>query len=338
MKIWIDVLTPKQVLFFESLISRLEKKGHKVFVTSRDYREAKELIKSRKMKVILFGRFGGGSLIGKLNAENQRTWALTKYISQVKPDLAISMHNPNVARIAFGLGIKHYMFSNAPHHVKVMKLSIPLVDKLFIPEHISKNEFTEFGISDVDIFQYNAMDEYVLLKNKHLAVPYLFEKKIILVRSSEYQASYKLRKFDNIKMIKTITKTFKDHIVVVLPRYQGEISFLKRKLPEKVKVLSYTVDSKLILDSCEVFVGSGGTMTSESVLRGVPTLSVNSAPNLDEKHLVDLGMLPRAETIPKIIKEIKFLLDGIDKKRLKKRAKMFVGCMENPHSLLIKSL
>ena len=51
MKIWFDVLTPKQVLFHESFVDRLKKKHHTVLCTTRDYREATELAKIRNFKV-----------------------------------------------------------------------------------------------------------------------------------------------------------------------------------------------------------------------------------------------------------------------------------------------
>ena len=44
MKIWIDMLTPKQVLFFEPVIKALKERGDEIVVTSRHYREA-ELMK-----------------------------------------------------------------------------------------------------------------------------------------------------------------------------------------------------------------------------------------------------------------------------------------------------
>ena len=84
-----------------------------------------------------------------------------------------------------------------------------------------------------------------------------------------------------------------------------------------------------------MFVGSGGTMTSEAVLRGIPTLSYNATPMHDEKHLVKLGMLPRAKTPDQIIKLTYKLLDS-DKKKIQIKAKKFLDSMENPHSKLFE--
>jgi len=76
-------------------------------------------------------------------------------------------------------------------------------------------------------------------------------------------------------------------------------------------------------------------MTSEAILRGVPTLSYNATPMHDEKYLVKLGMLPRAKTPDQIVKLTRKLLNS-DKKKIKIKAKKFLDSMENPHSKLFE--
>jgi len=336
LKIWIDFLTPKQLLFFEPLIKKLSKK-HQLLCTTRDYREAKELAKIRKLDVVIVGRHGGGNKADKLLANIDRMKSLFKIIQKFKPELTLSFCTPDASRISFGLGITHIAFSNSPHHEKVMKLTVPLVDKLLIPKHIPKKEFTKYGIATKNIIQYNALDEYLIVKGKifHNTVPKLHfkKKKTILFRTYEIQAAYPSRKVDTIGIIKKMATKFPDFNIIVLGRYYDEIKSLKRKLGKRIVVLDKVVDSGEILSLCDVFVGSGGTMTSEAVLRGVPTLSYNGVPNLDEKYLVRLGMLPRAESLSKIIQVTNKLLNS-DRKKIKLKAKKFLDSMENPHSKL----
>ena len=338
MRIWIDFLTPKQLLFFEPLIKKLNKK-HDLLCTTRDYREAKELVKIRKLKAVIVGHHGGGEKAGKLLANIDRMKSLFTLIQKFKPELTLSFCSPDACRIAFGLGIKHIAFCNSPHHEKVMKLTVPLVDKLLIPKHIPKKEFTKYGISPKNIIQYNALDEYLIVKGKifHNTVPKIhFEKKkSILFRTHEIQAAYPSRKIDTIGIIKKMAEEFPDFNIIVLGRYYDEITSLKRKLGKRIIVLDEVVDSGEILSLCDVFVGSGGTMTSEAVLRGVPTLSYNGVPNHDEKYLVKLGMLPRAESISKIVQITKKLLNS-DRKKLQIEAKKFLDSMEDPHSKLFE--
>ncbi len=338
MKIWIDFLTPKQLLFFEPLIKKLNKK-HKLLCTTRDYREAKELARIRKLDVVIVGRHGGGEKAGKLLANINRMNSLFKIIQKFKPELTLSFCSPDASRISFGLGIKHVAFCNSPHHDKVMRLTIPLVQKLLIPKHIPKKEFTKYGISSKDVIQYNALDEYLIVKGKtfHNTVPkFHFEKKkTILFRTHEIQAAYPSRKVDTIGIIKKIAIEFPDFNIIVLGRYYDEIKSLKKKLGKRIVVLDEVVDSGEILSLCDVFIGSGGTMTSEAILRGVPTLSYNGVPNHDERYLVKLGILPRAESLSKIVQITHQLLNS-DKRKLESKAKKFLNSMENPHDSLSK--
>ena len=38
-------------------------------------------------------------------------------------------------------------------------------------------------------------------------------------------------------------------------------------------------------NNTDIFIGSGGTMTAESALMGIPTISYNAVPNIIEKFL-----------------------------------------------------
>ena len=173
MKIWLDILTPKQLLFSESIVEKLGEK-HDILCTSREYQEVKKLSKIRRFDLVFIGKHGGADKKSKLDASIDRIGKLSRKIQAFSPDIVISFCSPEAARISFGLGIKHIAFCNAPHSEAVMKLSVPLIQKLLIPSHIPKEEFSKYGISKKDIISYNAMDEYVIIKNdkpKHSTIP-----------------------------------------------------------------------------------------------------------------------------------------------------------------------
>ncbi len=345
LKIWFDVLTPKQLLFFEPMIKKLSKKNQ-ILTTTRNYREASELAKIRKQHMKIVGKHGGNENFGKLYASVERMEKLVKIINRFKPDLTISFCSPDASRVAFGLGIKHIGFCNAPHSIAVMKLSVPLLTKLLIPKHIPKKEFEIFGINSSNIIQYNAMDEYIIIKNKSkkLQLPKLHLKKSrnILFRTYETQASYvkNLKEFDTINAIKVIANKFQNYNVIILGRYSEQIKKLNLELQGNVIVLDKVVDSEAIFSITDIFVGSGGTMTSEAALRGIPTISYDSVPNLDEKYLVKNGLIIRCKDYKKIPLVIKSVLEK-DKKNIKNKAKKFLNAMEDPYRKLefvIKSL
>ena len=322
------------------MIKRLEREN-KLLCTSRKYREANQLAKIRKLKLSIIGKHGGGGNFEKLQSSADRIQKLSTVVKKFSPDLTISFCSPEAARVSHGLGIRHIAFCNAPHAEAVMKLSVPLVQKLLIPKHILKDEFAKYGISKKNIIQYNAMDEYVIVKGcfhrSSTLTLFLPKPKTILIRTHELKAAYFSSKVDIVQIIKKVAKEFSNCNIVILGRYSDEINLLKRKFSKKLIVLDKVVDSGEILAKCDVLIGSGGTMTSEAVLRGIPTISYDAVPNLDEKYLVRKGLVKRAKSPNQIIKLVTKLLNS-DNDKFKKNAKKFLDSMEDPYLKLVETI
>jgi len=126
LKIWIDILTPKQLLFSEPIIEKLGKK-HDILCTSREYEEISKLAKIRDFGLIFVGKHGGADKKTKLEASIDRMRKLLGRIESFSPDLTISFCSPEAARISFGLGIKHVAFCDSPHANAVLRLTLPLI-------------------------------------------------------------------------------------------------------------------------------------------------------------------------------------------------------------------
>ena len=89
MKIWFDILTPKQYLFFEYFIQKLRKQ-HKIISTSRKYEQVNGIRKFGSINPIIIGKHGGKNNTSKLLASLKRSQLLTKKIEKTNPDLLIS--------------------------------------------------------------------------------------------------------------------------------------------------------------------------------------------------------------------------------------------------------
>src|SRR5512145_1260294 len=107
MKIWLDILTPKQVMFFKPLVDSLIIAGHDVLSTSRDYREATELARIKNLEITVVGKHGGEGKYDKLRASASRVFELAEVVQAFDPDLAVTFSSPEGARVSFGLGIRH---------------------------------------------------------------------------------------------------------------------------------------------------------------------------------------------------------------------------------------
>ena len=62
---------------------------------------------------------------------------------------------------------------------------------------------------------------------------------------------------------------------------------------------------KIYLMNTDVFIGSGGTMTAESALMGIPTISYNAVPNIIENFLVKKSHCKEKQIHKRVSNEIK---------------------------------
>ena len=339
MKIWFDILTPKQYLFFEYFIQKLRKQ-HKIFCTSRKYEQVNGIRKFGSINPVIVGKHGGKNNVNKLLASLERSKLLTKRIERSDPDLLVSFCSPEASRVAFGLGIPHIAFSDSPHAKAVMKLSLPYATKLLTPWIIPKGDFAEFGIDDRNIIKYRAIDAAVIIKNyKKSKQKKSNAKKIILIRPEETEAAYITKKSKTVKIIKKIVEKFPDEQKIVLSRYKDQSNNLKKIFGADISLLSKPVNGKELLSKVDCFVGSGGTMTAESGLLGIPTISLNAIPNRIEDYLVKKKIIVRSDNPDKISKEIFQSINNaqISSKR-KKNAKKLVATFEDPYQVLLKTI
>ena len=342
MNIWIDVLTPKQYHFFEYFFHKLKRKNT-ILVTSRNYHQLRNITKFGNMPLKIVGKHGGSKKSDKLNASNERMKLLIKKIQKFSPDLTISFCSPEASRIAFGLGIKHIAFSDSPHANAVMKISLPLVQKLMTPWIIPKREFTKFGIDKKNIIHYKAIDASIIVKrqvtNDEPKISH--DKKVVLVRIEETEAAYaskNKRKF--IPILKGIIKKCPNCEILVLSRYKWQNDFLKQNFGKKIKIMKNLVDGKSLLLQSDVFVGSGGTMTAESALLGVPTISYSAVPNIVENFLAKKKLLIKSTKPEMISKSTMQLLNlsDFERKKIKNHARRIQKSMEDPYSKLILAM
>jgi len=326
-------------LFFEYFIQKLQKQ-HKILCTSRKYEQVNGIRKFGSINPIIIGKHGGKNNVNKLLASLDRSKLLTKKIEKNGPDLLISFCSPEASRVAFGLGIPHIAFSDSPHANAVMRLALPYATKLLTPWIIPKKDFEGFGIDNKNIINYRTIDAAVIIKNyKKNKQKKSNLRKMILIRPEESEAAYITKKSKTVKIIKKIIEKFPDEQKIVLSRYKEQTIKLKKIFGVSICLLSKPVSGKELLNNVDCFIGSGGTMTAESGLLGIPTVSFNAIPNRIEDFLVKKRIIVRSENPDRISREIYQSLNNpqIIKKR-KENARKLVMSFEDPYQILLKTI
>jgi hypothetical protein len=351
MKIFIDILTPKQCMLFAKLSQKLKEKGHRIYQATRKYREVVQLLRLKGIKAEIVGRHGGGKLYEKLKASAERTLELANLVEKWNPDVAVSFSSPEAARVAYGLGIAHVCINDSPHAEAVARLTVPLSKKLLTPKIIPKRAWTKFGISTTNIVQYSALDAWAWLKDFEANEKILAElglnrtKPILTFRTEETFAAYLLRKARKtpiiVSILKELLQTSRDLQIVVLPRYQTQANDLKEMFHNKIAICRSTVDATSLLSFTSIFIGAGGTMTSEAALLGVPTFSCYPGkPYLVEKYLLSNGLVTR-ETDPKrLTTMILKTLDDLQtvKTEQQEKARRLTSTFEDPIEVILETI
>ena len=352
MKVWLDILTPKQANFLGELQRRLEAGGVKTLLTTREYREVNELIEIKGMKATKVGRHGGQKLKDKLVESANRIAALTKFVAEEDIDYAVSFASPEAARVAYGLKIPHYCVSDSPHAEAVSKLTVPLSAKLFTPWVVPVSAWTRYGIHPRDLIRYRALDPMAWLPN-YKGDPKILDslkielsKPIILVRTPEEYASYLYDRNETIasnvtdSVAKLVEVNGATSQIVVLPRYdeQGE-RFVKR-FGNRVIVPQHVVDAISLMRVSSVFLGGGGTMTAEAALLGVPVISYYPGePTFVEKFLINYGLVERILDSGRIAQRARSICLSQDFREFyQRKSKRLLDSMEDPIRVIVRKI
>jgi predicted glycosyltransferase len=346
-RIWIDVLTPKQVMFFKHSVDLLKEKDHELLCTGRNYRECVKLSRLKKLDLKIVGKFGGSSKYDKLRASSSRIFDLTKEINDFEPQLCISFSSPEAARVAFGLGVPHVTFSDSPHAHAVQRLTIPFVNYLLCPWVIPYSAWKNLGISKNQIIRYHALDPVAWIRevakpkneNKAKSRYGLAKNYTIVIRPEESKASYLIDKQSNVdRTLESIVDNFHNTSdILVLGRYEDQIRHLKEKYDDKIKVLENVVDGMELITLADVFVGGGGTMTAESALLGKPTISISPIKFYVDDYLVKMGLIRKISNSSRIVGTINHMKsDNKFRTAQKNRAKRILDQMEDPSDKLMK--
>lgn len=334
-RIWFDILTPKQILFFKPLIDRLLSNGHEVLATSRRYRENEPLAEIYGLKLKFVGERGGVELRDQLRASIERLSLLLPIVEDFEPDLSMSVASADCARISFGLRVKHLAVNDSPHSVIAGKLSLPLTFHLFTPWIIPYNAWAIFGIKRRQITKYKALDPVVWLRRrtaKRIDINLDESKKTIVVRLEESHAPYMLDTDKSYadRLLSSLAKEFKGYNLVALCRYKEQFMNLKRKYGDTYIIPDKVIDGPSLLEVTDVFIGMGGTMTVEAALTGVPTISTFQGKLFTINYLASKGLVYKEREPERVVKRVKLLLEGGYKKIIAGKAKRLLEQMEDP--------
>jgi predicted glycosyltransferase len=339
LRIWLDILTPKQALFFRPVIDILRKDGHEVLLTSRRYREVEQLATLLGLDLTFVGARGGKDPLGQFQQSLERMEQLLPLVVSFAPDASVSVASADCARVSFGLRVRHVAVNDSPHSLVAGRLSLPLSYHLMSPWIIPYSAWSVFGVSPSQVSRYRALDPAAWIKRRPKRVSGEGESATrargatILVRLEESYAPYLAGKDESWpeRVLARLAKDFKGNELVALCRYEDQLERIKRRFGRSYTIPEGAVDGAGLIEKSDVFVGMGGTMTTEAALLGVPAVSAFQGAELyTEKYLQSKRLLLRARSVGEVSKCVRASLDPRYKASYQRRARALLDWMDDP--------
>lgn len=281
----IDMGTPKEVRFFKPICEELIRRGNAVILTTRDNQESISLIKHFGMPAIIAGKFGD-TRENKLLYGIERMEKLFPLFTNFKPDGLITLSEPNIIRLAFGLGIPIYNFIDIPEAEKVCKLTLPLATWNFIPFFVPRHTMNNLGAQQIYIYQCMDPNAWLTPNPGELDKEFRFKdgKPFIIWRRGEVTASYY-----KDSGFKDITPLIADRLQKLHPKWH--FYEIPRYKTHKI------VNLPAVLKEADVFIGGGGTIQIESCYYGTWTMTTRPFKTYYDDYLVSEQMMNRVSTV-----------------------------------------
>ncbi len=350
MLFWFDAVTAKEPLLFNAIAKELEKEGHEVVFTCREYDYVVSLFQLLNREVEVLGKHGGGTLAGKMRAGVERMHLLLEYITSLDrlPDYHIAFACPESIRVAFGLAIPVLCLNDSPHARAVGKLTVPLSKYLIFSKSIPEEEWVKLGGRKEQFVPYKGIDEVAWLRN-HQPDEKVLEtvnlkpnENFIVARPEESSAAYLLDKkmIGDTKLdiiLKKILQNY-DGKVIVFPRYETQKVKMCQEFGDRIIIPPKAVDTTSLYYFADVCITGGATMAREAAAMGTPSVSYFPEPLPVLENISKIGIpLYNEYTVEDAIKRVEKLLKNKEsKEKRREKVNKILTTLESPHEPIMK--
>ena len=267
------------VLVFRPLIELLERDGHVVEITSRDYGQTQQLLALHGLESTVIGQHGGRSRTGKATALARRLSGLHRFAKGRGFDVAFAHGSHELTLTARRLRIPSsttfdYEFAWLQH-----QLGCRAATKVVVPESIPPERLARYGAVPPKLVRYEGLKEEYYLADfepnttvpAHLGVDE--SRTVVVLRPPPDVSLY--HRHANPLFPQVLERLGRDESVsaIVIPRTDEQRDYVNELALPSVIVPDSAVDAQSLIALADAVVSAGGTMNREAVALGVPVYS-----------------------------------------------------------------
>ena len=286
MLVWIDLENAPHALFFRPITRALQRKGHEVFVTARDFGQTLELAAQLGMTPVAVGRSNPASgSFGKAVTALRRAYALTSLMRRRRPSLALSHGSRGQTIAARALRVPSY--SCFDYDYSETRLFHWCCRHVFVPEETLENFQRVKRVKPGLFVPYPGIKEEVYLEDWRPKQDVLGDLGldpscvIAVLRAPGTLAHYASERTDVLfeAVLERLLEAPNVRLVM-LPRYQSQRGALQSRFADDARVIfpETAIDTISLMAAADIVVSGGGTMAREAAVLGVPTYSVFAGP------------------------------------------------------------
>jgi predicted glycosyltransferase len=272
--VWIDLTNSPHVLVMRPVIEVLQRRGHRVEVTARDFAQTLELCRRFGIAHTELGHHRGATLAGKARGLASRSAALARWARGRGFDLALGHGSNDITVAARLLRIPcattfDYEWATVQHTVNCR-----LARAVVVPDVIPPERLYRYGAR-------GKLHGYAGLKEEYYLADFAPEDAVLaelgldpsdpiaVVRTPPAVSLY--HRFEN-DLFGAVLDRLRGGQVVVLPRTPDQRAELRRAggfiVPERA------IDAQSLIAHADLVVSAGGTMNREAVALGTPVFTV----------------------------------------------------------------
>lgn len=308
MKIWVDIATPPQVLFFRPIINEFKRRGYELIITTRHSTETVPLADKYGLSHTPIGAHGGGSLSGKGAAIVWRALKLVWFLRREKISIAVSHGSYSQALAGALMRVPVVALADYEGHPGGAVVC-RIARKILVPDVFAKESLYRHGASADQIEAYSGLKEDVYLAGfkpdpsflEKVGIP--SDKILVTMRPASEVAAY--HQFENPffeEVMQHISKQ-PNTFIVVLPRTSDQRQRYETQRLPNILMPDQVLDGPNLIYYSDLVVGAGGTMNREAKALGTPVYNMFKGElGSVDRYLINLGKMVRVEDVSDINK------------------------------------